>query len=134
MRKIRNYLATAVIGAFLLACGGSQDDPSGATRGAANASAQTAAVVSNLAKASPGNTAEASLTATAAAGCTAVTWQGGVNYPMGTVVLYPPNGLYYKLVQVGANGSDGTTPTVSTWYWAQTSAWPHQALPRHAMR
>ena len=46
----------------------------------------------------------------ALAPCAAVTWQAGVNYPLGTVVLYAPNGLYYKLVQVAGNGSDGTTP------------------------
>jgi predicted chitinase len=54
-------------------------------------------------------------------GCNAVTWTRGVNYPLGTVVLFPPDGQYYKLVNVGPNGSDGTDPTISTWYWQPTT-------------
>ena len=52
-------------------------------------------------------------------GCSAVEWQAGTNYQLGTVVHYG-NG-YYKVVNVTANGSDATIPTVSTWYWASTS-------------
>jgi predicted chitinase len=54
-------------------------------------------------------------------GCNAVTWTRGVNYGLGTDVLFPPNGQYYKLVNVGSNGSDGTDPTISTWYWQPTT-------------
>lgn len=54
-------------------------------------------------------------------GCNAVTWNRGVNYGLGTVALFPPNGQYYKVVNVGANGSDATDPTISTWYWQPTS-------------
>jgi predicted chitinase len=54
-------------------------------------------------------------------GCNAVTWTRGVNYGLGTIVLFPPNGQYYKLVNVGTNGSDGTDPTISTWYWQPTT-------------
>ena len=52
--------------------------------------------------------------------CNAVTWQRGVNYPVGTVVLFT-NGAYYKEVNAGTNGSDGTDPTISTWYWQPTT-------------
>ncbi|KAF0812657.1 hypothetical protein IGB42_02949 [Andreprevotia sp. IGB-42] len=52
--------------------------------------------------------------------CSATTWTSGVNYTLGTVVRYS-NGSYYKLVNVGGNGSDGTDPTVSTWYWQPTT-------------
>jgi predicted chitinase len=54
-------------------------------------------------------------------GCNAVTWTRGVNYGLGTVVLFPPNGQYYKVVNVGPNGSDATDPTISTWYWQPTT-------------
>jgi predicted chitinase len=54
-------------------------------------------------------------------GCTAVDWQAGVYYRQGDVVRYPGNGSYYKLVNVGGNGSDGTDPTISTWYWQPTT-------------
>jgi predicted chitinase len=54
-------------------------------------------------------------------GCNALTWTRGVNYPLGAVVLFPPNGQYYKVVNVGANGSDATDPTISTWYWQPTT-------------
>jgi predicted chitinase len=54
-------------------------------------------------------------------GCNAVTWTRGVNYGLGTVVLFPPNGQYYKVVNVGSNGSDATDPTISTWYWQPTA-------------
>ncbi|EFA79673.1 chitinase [Heterostelium album PN500] len=55
-------------------------------------------------------------------GCSdiAVNWQAGINYGLGQVVKYS-NGLYYKVVNVGTNGSDGTDPTVSTWYWSQVT-------------
>nr|WP_255449302.1 glycoside hydrolase family 19 protein [Deinococcus arboris] len=53
--------------------------------------------------------------------CSATTWTRGVNYTLGTVVRYPGNGQYYKLVNVGSNGSDGTDPTISTWYWQPTT-------------
>ena len=53
--------------------------------------------------------------------CNSTTWQRGVNYPLGTVVLFPANGNYYKEVNVGSNGSDGTDPTISTWYWQPTT-------------
>ena len=56
----------------------------------------------------------------AAATCNAVTWSAGINYTLGTVVRYAPNGNYYKLVNAGTNGSDGTDPTISTWYWQPT--------------
>ena len=55
------------------------------------------------------------------AGCTAATWSAGVYYSLGAVVKYPANGQYYKLVNVGTRGSDGTDPTISTWYWQPTS-------------
>ncbi|KAF0812966.1 hypothetical protein IGB42_02361 [Andreprevotia sp. IGB-42] len=51
--------------------------------------------------------------------CSGATWQSGVNYSLGTVVNY--NGSYYKVVNVGSNGSDGTDPTISTWYWQKTT-------------
>lgn len=53
--------------------------------------------------------------------CTAATWSAGVNYPLGTTVKYAANGNYYKVVNAGSNGSDGTDPTISTWYWAPTT-------------
>ena len=53
--------------------------------------------------------------------CSASTWSAGVNYPVGTTVRYAPNGNYYKEVNAGSNGSDGTDPTISTWYWQPTS-------------
>ncbi|WP_420594204.1 AbfB domain-containing protein [Deinococcus sp.] len=52
--------------------------------------------------------------------CTVQTWTRGVNYPLGTVVRFSNNQLY-KVVNVGTNGSDGTDPTISTWYWQPTS-------------
>ncbi|WP_281279776.1 carbohydrate-binding protein [Chitiniphilus eburneus] len=51
--------------------------------------------------------------------CSYVVWQSGVNYPLGTVVQY--NGAYYRVKAVGANGSDATIPTISTYYWEPTS-------------
>ncbi len=56
---------------------------------------------------------------TIAAACSATTWQAGVYYRLGDVVQF--NGQYYKVVNVGANGSDGTDPTISTWYWQPAS-------------
>jgi predicted chitinase len=66
------------------------------------------------------NDAASSFRLSQAGGCNAQTWTRGVNYTLGTIVLFPPNGQYYKLVNVGANGSDGTDPTISTWYWQPT--------------
>jgi len=118
MRKIRNYLSMAVISAILIACGGSQEtNPKGANLSPMSAPIIESSLASGGAVANPGG----SLEAAAVASCNAVTWTAGVNYPLGTVVLYAPNGLYYKVVQVAGNGSDGTTPTISTWYWAQTT-------------
>ncbi|RQP23468.1 hypothetical protein DZC73_15025 [Albitalea terrae] len=53
--------------------------------------------------------------------CTYVTWQDNHNYPKGTIVKFPPNGKFYKEVNAGTNGSDGTDPTISTWYWQPTT-------------
>ena len=61
------------------------------------------------------NDATSSLRVTVADTCQAVTWTAGVNYPLGTLVKYTPNGGYYKVVNATANGSDGTDPTISTW-------------------
>lgn len=113
MRNIRNYLGMAVIGAVLIACGGGE-----------RASVNPGPVSAPLIQTSNGSSTVAGAegaTAAAATSCNAVVWTGGINYPLGTVVLYQPNGLYYKVVQVAGNGSDGTNPTISTWYWAQTS-------------
>jgi chitinase len=60
-------------------------------------------------------------TPTPPSGCTYVTWQDNHNYPKGTIVKYPPNGKFYKEVNAGTHGSDGTDPTISTWYWQPTS-------------
>jgi len=49
-----------------------------------------------------------------------VTWVAGTNYPKGTIVRFT-NGKYYLEVNNGTNGSDGTDPTISTWYWQPTS-------------
>ena len=59
---------------------------------------------------------------TQTASCGAVDWVEGTVYrAVGTVVHYLPNGNYYKLVNVTANGSDATNPTISTWYWQPTT-------------
>jgi chitinase len=50
----------------------------------------------------------------------AVTWVDGKNYPKGTIVKFT-NGKYYLEVNNGTNGSDGTDPTISTWYWQPTN-------------
>ena len=50
-----------------------------------------------------------------------VVWVAGTNYTIGQVVLYAPNGNYYKVVNVNSNGTNGTNPTISTWYWALTT-------------
>ncbi|MDF3036426.1 MAG: chitinase, partial [Paucimonas sp.] len=44
-----------------------------------------------------------------------------MNYSLGTIVKYNANGNFYKVVNSGTNGSDGTDPTISTWYWQQTT-------------
>lgn len=57
----------------------------------------------------------------ASSGCNAVEWTRGVNYALGTVVRFPGNGQYYKVVNVDNNGSNGTDPTISTYYWQPTT-------------
>jgi len=126
MKKLRLYLAATTLASALLACGG------GSTPGQGSASANAATQPGVAASATV--TTEATVTTaaqvTAAAGtCAAVTWTAGVNYPLGTVVLYAPNGQYYKVVNVGTNGSDATTPTISTWYWATTTCAPTTPAP-----
>ncbi|WP_304361193.1 glycosyl hydrolase family 18 protein [Collimonas fungivorans] len=59
--------------------------------------------------------------ATPAATCQYSTWTAGINYAIGSVVQYPANGSFYKEVNAGTNGSDGTDPTISTWYWQPTT-------------
>jgi chitinase len=75
-------------------------------QGVAGASAASAQAVPNAAP---------------AASCQYSTWTDGVNYAVGAVVQYPANGLFYKEVNAGSNGSDGTDPTISTWYWQPTT-------------
>lgn len=116
MRKIRSLLGMAVIGAILGACGGSNDGNPHASPMAAPATSPS--LVTGVAPSGPAGVVDA---AAVAAACNAVTWTAGINYPLGTVVLYAPNGLYYKVVQVAGNGSDGTNPTISTWYWSPTT-------------
>lgn len=51
------------------------------------------------------------------------TWVAGKMYKLGTIVLFQPNGKFYKLTQVDATGtSNGTDPTISTWYWTEIAA------------
>lgn len=52
--------------------------------------------------------------------CNTLTWTPNINYALGGVVLYPPNGRYYKVVNVTANGTEGTIPTISTYFWQPT--------------
>ncbi|UJB17212.1 MULTISPECIES: glycoside hydrolase family 19 protein [Lysobacter] len=73
------------------------------------------------AAANTSDTLRATAVVAPAAACNSVDWTRGVNYTLGTIVRYPPNGQYYKLVNVGSNGSDGTDPTISTWYWQPTT-------------
>ena len=66
--------------------------------------------------------------------CSVLDWAAGVNYPMGSIVRY--QGSLYLEKAVGANGSDATTPTISTYYWAPTSgcsgtSTPAGGLPAH---
>ena len=68
-----------------------------------------------------GTTTTKATTTTTSSSCSAVTWSAGVNYALGTVVKYAPNGNFYKEVNAGTNGSDGTDPTISTWYWSVTT-------------
>ena len=67
--------------------------------------------------------------------CTILDWNNTSNYPLGTVVRY--NGNLYLEKAVGANGSDATTPTISTYYWAPTSCSGNGAvsggLPAHIL-
>lgn len=52
---------------------------------------------------------------------TGTAWVSGVKYPLGAVVV--KDGKYYKVYQVDETASsNGTDPTVSTWYWQATSA------------
>ena len=74
-----------------------------------------------VAKAGSTTTTTKATTTTTAASCNYITWTTGQNYAVGTVVKYAPNGNYYRLVNAGTNGSDGTDPTISTWYWSQTT-------------
>ena len=60
-------------------------------------------------------------TTTTAGSCAYSNWTSGVNYPLGKIVKYTANGNFYKEVNAGTNGSDGTDPTVSTWYWQPTT-------------
>ncbi|WP_293913058.1 AbfB domain-containing protein [Deinococcus sp.] len=53
--------------------------------------------------------------------CGALTWKTGTNYPLGTVVKYPANGLFYKVVNVVSGGTDMTDPTISTYFWQPTT-------------
>ncbi|MCE3607819.1 glycosyl hydrolase family 18 protein [Massilia sp. P8910] len=143
MKNILKYLGMAAIGgAILSGCGGGSSGtaPNGANAAPPSAARPDAARpdVARPDAARPGTTmtpdpatgaspgqaegvGTAAGTSAAVGPCNAVTWSAGINYPLGTVVLYLPNGLYYKVVQVAGNGSDGTTPTISTWYWAQTT-------------
>ncbi|MDQ1813055.1 glycosyl hydrolase family 18 protein [Massilia sp. CCM 9210] len=136
MKKLLKYLGMAAIGgAIISGCGGASSDgaPTAASPTRMNAAVTAEPLLPLAASVAPGATSSAAIdglgtdsgSSAALAPCTAVTWRAGVNYPLGTVVLYTPNGLYYKVVQVAGNGSDGTTPTISTWYWAQTTC----ALP-----
>ena len=53
-------------------------------------------------------------TQAAGSSCSSVSWSPGVNYAIGTVVSYPPNGEFYRVVNVGPNGSNATIPTIIT--------------------
>ena len=70
---------------------------------------------------SPSPTPTPAPTPTPTPGCSYSTWSAGVDYYKGTVVKYPANGNYYLEVNNGTNGSDGTDPTISTWYWQPTT-------------
>ena len=76
--------------------------------------------------------ASTSTHAMVASPCSAVTWTSGVSYAFGTIVKYPPNSSYYKAVNVDVNGTDATIPTISTWYWEQTtckeSGWTNKII------
>lgn len=51
-----------------------------------------------------------------------VDWKFGERYPLNTVVKFT-NGKFYQVYQVDATGtSNATDPTVSTWYWKETTA------------
>ncbi|HEX8609947.1 MAG TPA: glycosyl hydrolase family 18 protein [Telluria sp.] len=124
MKTLLKYLGMATItGAMLTGCGGGSSDsaPNGASPTSMNAAVTTALTAPSTNQGGIEGVGTDSGSSAAIAACNAVTWKAGVNYPLGTVVLYTPNGLYYKVVQVAGNGSDGTTPTISTWYWAQTT-------------
>ena len=97
IRKSLRSLALGLLGGGLLAACGGDLDP--------QAAGQDVEIA----------TAEQALT------CSYVTWSAGINYTLGTIVKFPANGNYYKLVNVGAHGSDGTDPTISTWYWSPTT-------------
>ena len=74
-------------------------------------------------------TCEAPQPPTPPATCDALTWTAGVNYALGDVVLYPPNGRYYKVVNVTASGTEGTIPTISTYFWQPTECNPTPPNP-----
>ena len=65
-------------------------------------------------------TAAAASQRSSSSACNAVEWQAGTDYTLGTVVHYAANNDYYKVINVTANGTDATIPTISTWYWAPT--------------
>ena len=105
--NVSSTLTLGMIGGLLAACGGNSGN-AGSADSASGAFDGSAKKMVRAVKAS-------------AATCNYVTWTAGVNYPVGTVVLYPANGLYYKEVAAGTNGSDATNPTISTYYWQPTS-------------
>lgn len=93
-------LATCLSSAAILAaCGGGGDSNGGASQASASRNGRVKAMA-----------AEGS--------CSSVVWATGQFYSLGTIVKYEANGRFYKVVNVGSNGSDGTDPTVSTWYWS----------------
>jgi predicted chitinase len=95
---VKGLLASSLAASLLVGCGGGSSTAD-SQAGAANHEGKARA---------------------ASASCNAVNWAYGQFYSLGTVVRYS-NGGYYKLVNVGSNGSDGTDPTISTWYWSPTS-------------
>ena len=105
--NVSSTLMLGMIGGLLAACGGNSGN-AGSADSASGAFDGSAKKMVRAVKAS-------------AATCNYVTWTAGVNYPVGTVVLYPANGNYYLEVAAGTNGSDATNPTISTYYWQPTT-------------
>lgn len=70
------------------------------------------------------NDLTSSLRVPASSSCRAVTWAAGTNYPLGTLVRYAASGAYYRAINVTTNGTEGTDPTVSTWFWAPAACLP----------